>query len=59
MAWIYLMKALMDESRCWIKGGVVVHMRNSAGETAAKMHRKLAGVGRFPYYDSKAILEIY
>jgi len=33
------MKALMDEIR-FEEGGVVVHMRKSAGETAAKDARK-------------------
>ena len=32
---IYLMKALMDEVR-FEEGGVVVHMRKSAGQAAAK-----------------------
>src|ERR1700688_348959 len=32
---IYLMKALMDEVR-FEEGGVVVHMRKSAGQSAAK-----------------------
>jgi serine/threonine-protein kinase RsbW len=36
---IYLMKALMDEVR-FEEGGVVVHMRKSAGQTAAKNARK-------------------
>jgi serine/threonine-protein kinase RsbW len=36
---IYLMKALMDEIR-FEEGGVVVHMRKSAGETAAKDAQK-------------------
>ena len=36
---IYLMKALMDEVR-FEEGGVVVHMRKSAGQTAAKDAQK-------------------
>jgi len=36
---IYLMKALMDEVR-FEEGGVVVHMRKSTGQTAAKGVRK-------------------
>ena len=36
---IYLMKALMDEVR-FEEGGVVVHMRKRAGQTAAKNARK-------------------
>ena len=36
---IYLMKALMDEVR-FEEGGVVVHMRKSAGQAAAKDARK-------------------
>jgi len=35
VAGIYLMKALMDEVR-FEEGGVVVHMRKSAGQAAAK-----------------------
>ena len=36
---IYLMKALMDEVR-FEEGGVVVHMRKSAGQAAAKDTQK-------------------
>jgi len=36
---VYLMKALMDEVR-FEEGGVVVHMRKSAGQTAAKDAQK-------------------